>query len=87
MNVTINCVLCDAEHEFDVDAGEARTHWYPGSPPQAHHIEGSCDCSLTVEDENFYWALMERKAREAAEEEGDAWENPFDTVEELMGER
>lgn len=86
MEVTIDCVLCGAEHEYEIDPGERPTRWYPGSAPSAHHLSGECSCAKTCGNEIGYWMDMQRYALAEADDEAYS-ESPFDTMEEWMGER
>ena len=88
MEVTIECPLCSAEHEYEIEPGEPTTRWYPGSGPIAWLIERGCDCAMTCGNEIGYRRQMEKRALSAARESAAvAMESPFDTLEEMRGER
>jgi hypothetical protein len=86
MEVTIECFACGEEHEYEIEAGERATRWYPGSGPSAYHLSGECACAKESGDELRYWRRMRERAFTAAEEMLDV-SNPFDTLEEMRGER
>ena len=86
MEVTIDCGICGAEHVFAVEPGERATRTYPGTGPSAEWIDGECVCGIG-DMAAMWWRQMEKRAIDVAEATVSEWECPFDTVEEMMGER
>jgi hypothetical protein len=84
---TLPCILCGAEHGFDVLPGEPAItsgpadHWYPGSGPEVDWRKEGCKCSEhPVVDELAYWdAMLAAALAEARSQYGDPRWSRYDT--------
>jgi hypothetical protein len=75
---TMPCILCGAEHGFDVSPGEPAItsgpadNWYPGSGPEVDWLKIGCECGDHPAVNNVkYCEMMDEAALEHARAEWD----------------